>query len=110
MNEIDRALRNEQRVEPTDGFRFQVMQAVYAQQASGRQRQRMEFHQFWPSVAVASVVVPLLFAVKLLDGPEANARYRGNRKVAFFDVDRHFSWGLVVHRRRGRRVDLPLRA
>ena len=74
MNEIDRALRNEQRVEPTDGFRFQVMQAVHAQQASGRQRPRIEFHQFWPSVAVASVVLPLLFTVKLLDGPEANAR------------------------------------
>jgi len=74
LNEIDRALRDERRIEPTDDFRSQVMQAVRAQHAACDQRRRIEFHQFWPSIAVASVVVPLLFAVRLLDGPESNAR------------------------------------
>ena len=71
--EIDRALRSEQRIEPSAGFRSHVMQAIHAHASGGRKR-RVGFGQLWPSVAVASVVVPLLIAVRLLDGPEAQPR------------------------------------
>jgi hypothetical protein len=71
--EIDRALRSEQRIEPSARFQSHVMQAVHAHVSSGRKR-RVGFGQLWPSLAVASVIVPLLIAVRLLDGPEAQSR------------------------------------
>jgi hypothetical protein len=73
VNDLDGAMRNQRRIEPTDGFHAQVMQAVRAQHASGRRSRRIEWDPFWASLAVASVVVPFLFAVRLLHGPEVNA-------------------------------------
>lgn len=70
--EIDRALRSDQEIQPSVGFHGQVMRAVHAHAASGRKR-TPALHDVWPTVAVASVVVPLLIAVRLLHGGGAQS-------------------------------------
>jgi hypothetical protein len=71
--EIDGALGNDRQIEPSAGFRSHVMEAVHACASGGRKR-RAGFGHLWPSLAAASAVVPVLIAVRLLDGPETQAR------------------------------------
>jgi len=70
--EIDQALRRERRIEPSAEFRAQVMRAVHAHAANARARP-FKFDHLWSVVAVASVVVPLLVAVRLLNGAEGRS-------------------------------------
>jgi hypothetical protein len=67
--EVDQALRRERRIEPSAEFRAEVIRAIHARSAAGRARSIMLDH-LWSAVAVASVVVPLLVAVRLLNGGE----------------------------------------
>ena len=70
--EVDEALRREPRIEPSAEFRAQVMRAVHAQAAT-RGKRAFIFDHLWPAVAVASVVVPLLVALRLLNGAEGRS-------------------------------------
>ena len=69
-SEIDDALRNERRIEPSGEFPSRVMRAVHARGAIGRPHDRV-WRAVWPVVAVGSVVAALLVAVRLLEGSEA---------------------------------------
>ena len=63
---IDEALRREPSVEPSAEFRARVMRAVHVQAATRKDR-AFRLDHLWSVVAVASVVVPLLAAVRLLN-------------------------------------------
>jgi hypothetical protein len=69
-SEIDDALRNERRVEPSGEFHARVMHAVRARCAAGRPHDRV-WGMVWPVAAVGSVVVALLAAAMLVERFEA---------------------------------------
>ena len=69
-SEIDDALGSDGRIEPSAEFHAQVMRAVHARAALGRPHERV-WRAVWPAVAVASVVVALLIATRLLERSEA---------------------------------------
>jgi hypothetical protein len=71
-NEVDQALRRERRIEPSPEFRAQVMRAVQAYAAT-RGARAFRFGDLWSVVAIASVVGPLLVAMRLLNGVEAGS-------------------------------------
>ena len=70
--EIDHALRRDQHIQPTAEFRAHVMRAVHARSATRRERASRLEH-LWSVVAVASVVVPVLVGVRLLNGAEGRS-------------------------------------
>src|SRR5687767_2353694 len=70
--EIDEALCRERRIEPSVEFRAQVMRVIHAHATRGRERS-FKFDHLWSVAAVASVVVPLLVAVRLLNGAEGRS-------------------------------------
>jgi hypothetical protein len=72
QDEVDQALRRERHIEPSADFRPDVMRAVHAHAAASRQR-TFKFDHLWSVVAVASVVVPLLVAMRLLSGAEGGS-------------------------------------
>lgn len=69
-SEIDDALRNERRLEPSGEFPARVMRAVHARGAVGRPHDRV-WRAVWPVVGLGSVVVALLVALMLLEPTEA---------------------------------------
>jgi hypothetical protein len=71
-NDVDQALRRERHIEPSPEFRAGVMRGVHAHAAAGRRR-TFKFDHLWSVVAVASVVVPPLVAIRLLNGAEGRS-------------------------------------
>ena len=68
--EIDDALRNDRRIEPSANFHARVMRSVHARATTGRPYDALG-RAVWPTAAAASVVLALLMAVTLLEGADA---------------------------------------
>jgi hypothetical protein len=70
--EVDQALSRDRRIEPSVEFSAQVMRAVHAHAATRRQRSA-RLGDLWSLVAVASVVVPAVIAVRFLTAAGGNS-------------------------------------
>jgi hypothetical protein len=62
---IDQALSGDRRIEPSAEFPTQVMRAIHAHTAT-RRRRSVRLDELWSLVTVASVVVPVVVAVRFL--------------------------------------------
>jgi RNA polymerase sigma factor (sigma-70 family) len=72
-SEIDRVLRTDEPIEPSAGFSSRVMSSVHAH-AAADQKRRFAWRDVWPTAAIASVMIPLFIAMRLLEGGAPSGR------------------------------------